>query len=244
MADATAAPTQYGSELDFNDEFYNKSKAGHGVSTQMTKSEMQLSLQATTASIALGDKLQSVYDSIGYTEEAAKQAIKLAEQAFASGHVFQNLRLEGCLQRIKTRNSAFSLEHLLKGLVAACKNVDHPDHDQGRKAELEKLNNNLQQAIEILKEKDPEVATIRARIMAEKKLTPSTTQKILKPVKARMSAAYFQDLLESVQLKPSEFKDKKRREDFLDAIVSGIVYFAMEDEKAKNDILQKPFFYE
>ena len=76
------------------------------------------------------------------------------------------------------------------------------------------------------------------KILAEEKLTPSKTQKILKPFKGRMDPAYFADLLESVQAKPSEFRQAKRREDFVDAIINGIVHRSLQEPNGVQSLFK------
>lgn len=220
-------------------------KSARGVSTQLSEEEFQLSLQATAESLALATKLQGFLDSDGFTRASAARVVRCADEAFSSGHVKMNLRLEGCLGRVKDAldgKGNFTLEHTLKGLVAACRNEDHPDRSKAELAErrdqVQSSGDSIQQLAAALKQIDPEIQDMRRKILAEEKLTPSKTQKILKPFKGRMDPAYFADLLESVQAKPSEFRQAKRREDFVDAIINGIVHRSLQEPNGVQSLFK------
>ena len=73
-----------------------------------------------------------------------------------------------------------------------------------------------------LKQTDEALQALRQRIFAEKKLTPATAQKLLKPLRSRLENVVYQNLLGEIQSRPSAYKSDTGKEGFYDGVVLGI----------------------
>ena len=192
---------------------------------------------STPETVALAAELQELMDLSSDPMEQAESVVRRSRRALTTRHVSFNARQQGCLERLEasTRPSCtfsdreFVIQHSLKGLKAALLDVDHPDRvAAGEEGARQRQADNEAHATAVkllcveLKQGDEVLQTLRQRIFAEKKLTPATAQKLLKPLRSRLENVVYQNLLGEIQSRPSAYKSDKGKEGFYDGVVLGI----------------------
>eukprot|EP00320_Phaeocystis_rex_P003709 CAMPEP_0119073324 /NCGR_PEP_ID=MMETSP1178-20130426/64179_1 /TAXON_ID=33656 /ORGANISM="unid sp, Strain CCMP2000" /LENGTH=259 /DNA_ID=CAMNT_0007055391 /DNA_START=11 /DNA_END=790 /DNA_ORIENTATION=+ len=199
--------------------------------------EMVCQYGSTPETVALAAELQALMDQSTDPMEQAESVVRKARRALASRHVTFNARQQGCLERLEaaTRPSCtfsdreFVIQHSLKGLKAALLDEDHPDRvAAGEEGARQRQADNEAHATAVrllcleLKQTDEVLKALGQKIFAERKLTPATAQKLLKPLRSRLENVVYQNLLGEIQSRPSAYKSERGKESFYDGVVLGV----------------------
>lgn len=195
---------------------------------------------------ALARKAQAVLETFEEPDEQADRIVTIADRLVKSQHVTLNPRMADRLERLRRSTKpaisrdAFhkalnkydggreNQEHCIREFISALLGeTDDERFEQCpqlslRDADEKDYAKGIKHAVEYLKKTDPDVAALRERIFATKKLTASTVHKVLKPVQRRCDAELYAKLLEAVTIQPARLKTDKGKTDFFEATTSAI----------------------